>query len=704
MRTFITKILFVIALSFFGLQYTFAQSDSFQWPISGVKAGDGIIGRPQQYIGGELNFGDLFIAAPEGTDVVCPADGIISMLSAVYKESLVTMTGFQSIRNTFDELILEARNDEDARNLNGRYISGSISITLDDGRHLHISGLTGDIPFKTGRRIAKGEIIGKVGYAFKAFSEPHIILSLSARNTTVDDVMTPFGLETTFKPWSGPKVFLSEDEAKEDISVLLDAFRECYPSLYDVVTDGQLADFQLKSAEKCRGGISYNDFYLIVRSATSAELVHDSHIGIRTENPFRDDIQWCPNIRCMSDGGKLFVGQVQKGYEEFLLKTVASIDGEPADSIVARMCGMCNLFDGRNESICGETMFKASNWVYNFDFSKKKSSKIVFTDGYEFIDEWFPASRASYTPAARRDKPYWSRYLRSFQEPVFFSRLNDSTSYFALGTFELNQVQMESIEDSIKTLASIPNMVVDMRNNPGGNINVMEKLISFFLEKPTVPLNSYKKVNSNSKYASFAHSANHGPDEIMFPEYVAVEGRDGFYDYSENGRIISPDSLVHYPGHLYILTDETSVSAASEFSAYLVRNNRAVTVGRETGSGYHYMTADKFVDILLPSSFIQVTIPLIQEVFDEAVTERTPAGRGLMPDYEVPITYEEIYTSDDDPVLDKTLELIAAGCSQATYFFQDDDTPAKSDNVLIIALVILLAVLSSCFLITKKLE
>jgi len=702
MKTSITKILFLAILSLSGLQYTFAQSAPFQWPIPGAKAGDGIIGRPQQYIDGELNSGDMFVAAPEGTEVFCPVDGIVSHFSAVYRESLVMMTGFHSVKNTFDEMILDTRNNEYAKDIDNKYISGSISITLDDGRHLYITGLTGNIHFKTGQRIAKGEIIGKVGYAFKAFSEPHIMLSLSTQNATVDDVMTPFGLRTTFKPWSGPKEFLSEDEAEEDISVLLDAFRECYPSLYDVVTDEQLTGFQFKSAEKCKGGISYNDFYLIVRSAISAELVHDSHIGMRTENPFRDSRHWNSNLKVLSYEGKLFVGQVQNGYEDLLMKVVASIDGEPADSIVSRMCGMCSLFDVRNESICGEALLKASNWVYNFDYSKKRTSKIVFTDGTQFIDDWFPADQASYTPAANQNKPYWSRYVRSIQEPVCFARLNDSTAYFALGTFELNQVQIEEIEDSIKILASVPNMVVDMRNNPGGNINVMEKLISFFLEKPTVPLNSYKMVNSNSKYASFAHSANHGPDEIMFPEYVAIEGRDGFYDYSESGKTISPDSLVHYPGHLYILTDETSISAASEYSAYLVRNNRAITVGRETGSGYHYMTADKFVDILLPNSTIQVTIPLIREVFDEVVTERTPAGRGLMPDYKVPITYEEIYTSDNDPILDKALELIATGNCQPVYIFQDGDTPAKSNNVLYIVLAALLALASLCILVANK--
>lgn len=245
-------------------------------------------------------------------------------------------------------------------------------------------------------------------------------------------------------------------------------------------------------------------------------------------------------------------------------------------------------------------------------------------------------------------------------------------------------------------------MVIDMRNNHGGYIELSEKMVSYFLEKPSVPLKSYKKVNSNTTYQSFAQSGNHSAKEIMFPDYSSIEGREGYYDYSASGRSITPDSLVHYPGHLYILTDETSLSAASDFPAYLVRNNRAVTVGRETGSGYHYMTAGKFVDMMLPNSKIQVRIPLIQEVFDDEITERTPAGRGLLPDYEVPITYEEIYTADNDPILDKALELIAEGKYQPSYVFQEEETSSKHGNILHFALVALLILVPSCVLVVKR--
>ena len=73
------------------------------------------------------------------------------------------------------------------------------------------------------------------------------------------------------------------------------------------------------------------------------------------------------------------------------------------------------------------------------------------------------------------------------------------------------------------------------------------------------------------------------------------------------------------------------------------------------------MTGYDFARIMLPNSRIMVQIPIVKCVLDDAVTDRYPVGRGLLPDYEVPLTYEEVYTGTVDPVLSKALSIIASG-------------------------------------------
>lgn len=117
-----------------------------------------------------------------------------------------------------------------------------------------------------------------------------------------------------------------------------------------------------------------------------------------------------------------------------------------------------------------------------------------------------------------------------------------------------------------------------------------------------------------------------------------------------------------------MLTNENSASAATLFPALLVRNHRGVVVGRETRTAYHFMNALKFAEISLPNSGIPVRIPLVEICFDTVVNQRIPFGRGVIPDYEVPLTLDEINYTHGDAILNYTLALI----EQGKYFANDD--------------------------------
>ena len=66
--------------------------DVWLWPVKGQQAGEGILYRPQDYIGDEFNFDNLFLSAPEGTQVLCPADAVVENCSYTYHMSLFTST------------------------------------------------------------------------------------------------------------------------------------------------------------------------------------------------------------------------------------------------------------------------------------------------------------------------------------------------------------------------------------------------------------------------------------------------------------------------------------------------------------------------------------------------------------------------------------------------------------------------------------
>ena len=74
------------------------------WPIKGMDVGRGVICAPQQYIVEELNFGDLIVAAPEGTDVLCPAGGVILDFGVGYRKSLQESVSFHAGSDNFKQI------------------------------------------------------------------------------------------------------------------------------------------------------------------------------------------------------------------------------------------------------------------------------------------------------------------------------------------------------------------------------------------------------------------------------------------------------------------------------------------------------------------------------------------------------------------------------------------------------------------------
>ena len=63
----------------------------------------------------------------------------------------------------------------------------------------------------------------------------------------------------------------------------------------------------------------------------------------------------------------------------------------------------------------------------------------------------------------------------------------------------------------------------------------------------------------------------------------------------------------------------------------------------------------------MPNSDIAIQIPTIKVVFDTVVNERFPYGRGVLPDYPVNFTPEELSFAFGDSILNYTLQLIRDG-------------------------------------------
>lgn len=197
---------------------------------------------------------------------------------------------------------------------------------------------------------------------------------------------------------------------------------------------------------------------------------------------------------------------------------------------------------------------------------------------------------------------------------------------------------------------NIEHLVIDLRDNGGGQVAYGMNLLSYLIDKPIklsfdrkpnlIPLNFRFKMNIFTR---------------ITPLFLSLR----FQDIPKHGRlrhyIISfPKKRNAFKGQVYVLTNGKSFSMSGVDATYLKYKSNAIIVGEETGGNIAGSNAIISGNIVLPNSKIQIFIPMYHIYHDINVKNN---GYGLMPDYP---TY---YTKDDvlkgvDVDLKKVMELV----------------------------------------------
>ena len=671
------KLVFVIVLIFAGaVSYAQPNSNNYLWPIEGAEAGTNIICAPQGYIGEEFNFDDLFIGAEEGTTVLAPADGVITSLRVGYQQSLNQTISYKSDKANFDEKIKEVKLNID-KSLDPQYLNGKMVINVGNGIIIYIYGLKGDVTLKEGQRVKKGAPIGKVAYSYYKIKRPSICIGIG-HNGKSSDPMTPFGLKSSYIPpkTTPPVTEVTNKQAKEDFLLHIGVLKELFPGLYNVITPEELDRYVNATVARIDahpGKWPIGEFRDLMRETVAK--IHDSHIYMfpPTEISAQTGPPFLPEVRLGWIGDTLICTNATARYERLIGKPVESVNGIPADSMKAAASARIGGYDMqaaeyKNFILATEAdrmLFEkpVGNGTFDMDVS--------FSDGETVEIKGYDTRNG--TPAY----VYSDRFLDINTHPNTYSlrNLNDSTAYIGFTNLSQGASQQEEIAAFIRSIAGKPNLIIDVRNNDGGLGDVTEKIYSFITNKPVV-VSEYEKVKKTKGMKTLQFSTNYAGMTELFSDFEPIEGKEGYYNRSAEGRLIVPDSVTNYKGKVYVLVNERSASAATSFPALAMKEGRGVIIGRETRTGYHHMTAEKFAETLLPHSRIKIKTPLIELGFDTAVTERTPYGRGVIPDHIVPLTLEELQYKNGDAILNYTLDLIGGDTGKPAGKPEDPGMPS----------------------------
>jgi hypothetical protein len=198
----------------------------------------------------------------------------------------------------------------------------------------------------------------------------------------------------------------------------------------------------------------------------------------------------------------------------------------------------------------------------------------------------------------------------------------------------------------------IKNLIIDLRNNPGGDTSAGDDILRYLLTKPTY---NFLTFDSPVNQLFFTKQIALAPKDHLFNPKQLKKMPNGRYRRTVDGiELITPHPALHFSGQVYVLMSGFTFSAGAILAGLLKAHSNALFIGQETGGGEAGCSGGLTSKVILPHTQLVVNFPHFRM---ETNTKAANLGRGVMPHYPIRYTAQDI-ASGRDLELEKAVELI----------------------------------------------
>lgn len=315
---------------------------------------------------------------------------------------------------------------------------------------------------------------------------------------------------------------------------------------------------------------------------------------------------------------------------------ILSINGNTINSIMQKLKPYV-VTDGFNETSLYEWVSWNFPLYYALAYGKQKEFEItvqkINSDKIETL-----TLKARSALKIKNKKNILNTVKRPFK--FEYRTISNGVGYLFVPNFYSNKDFQQFYLKSFTKIKedNIQHLIIDIQDNVGGNEGNENLLASYLFD---APFQKYEKVLApKSEYQNFKDDKSVIADgwtlKNDFPhrgEFTLMSNYFSEYDYNK------PIKDLIFKGEVYALISGVTFSGGAEFASMLKMTDRAIFIGEETGGAYEGNVSGHNRDIKLPNTKIKVSIPIVHFKVNVKPKQR---GRGIMPDYKVQQSWEDI--------------------------------------------------------------
>jgi len=336
---------------------------------------------------------------------------------------------------------------------------------------------------------------------------------------------------------------------------------------------------------------------------------------------------------------------------------ITSINGIKNHDIIQKMFQYLPL-DGYADNANYIRLSSNFPYYHRSVFGLYKNYRVGYIDstGYErtrLIPLWSPQPD---TGKAKKIRPLVkvSRHQLKKEQRESYRSLSigsNNTATLTLNTFSngngrrLRSFIKKSFKDISKKQAK--NLIIDIRSNGGGDINLYVLLTKYLRNKPFKVADSAYAVARS--FTPYTRNIRQGFLSNIGLWFITKKQKDGYWHFGFWERhLFKPKKKNHFDGKVYVLTNGATFSASTLFCHAVKGQENVTLVGEETGGGWHGNNGIMIPDIILPNTKLRVRLPFFKLVQHNHVPKD---GRGVIPDIYIPPTAEGVRKGLDRKML-----------------------------------------------------